>query len=117
MIILDTSTSISRYDAENKFKPFIRRLVDDSRLDVSSEGSNIAIMTFNDDAKMWVQFGQGYNKSVILQNLTDWYKDRGSTRTYFALEKANKVCLRHLVLHLSSLGPPCFVDTAFFYKQ
>ncbi len=117
MIILDVSASVSRGTAEDTFKPFIRRIVDDPRLSVSSEGSNIAIMSFGEDAVMRVQFSQGYNKSVIhktLQNLTKWILSGARTMTYLALEKANKVCLRHVFLHLSILGSRCFVDTAFF---
>ncbi len=94
MIILDASASISRYQAEYKFKPFIRRIVDDPRLGVSSEGSNIAIMSFGEDPVMRAQFTQGYNKSVIdktLQNLTKWILPGARTKTYLALEKANKV--------------------------
>jgi uncharacterized protein YegL len=97
LFILDTSGSINPDDVEDKFKPFLRRLIDDPRLDVSAKGSNIAIMSFSERATVRLQFNETYDKSVyheVIDRYKKWIVFGGRTYTFLALEKANKVCLQ-----------------------
>ena len=102
---------IRRSDFNTKFKPFLRRLVDDPRLEVSPKGSNIAIMSFDSKAAtIRLPFGKHYNKSVYYEKIDDtrswrerhwWWVE---PQLFLALERANKVCedynLRYVIVKL-----------------
>ena len=96
LFILDRSGSISPDVIDGKLKPFLRRLIDDPRLDVSAaKGSNIAIMTFSEEATVRLAFNETYDKSVYYEVINDFRSlVGGRTKTFLALEKANKVCLQ-----------------------
>ena len=96
LIIFDTSASMDTFDVDSKFKPFLRRLVDDSRLGVSAKGSNIAIMSFGEKATIHLPFREHYDKGVYYEVINDINSLllrvlRAKTKTFLALRKANEV--------------------------
>ena len=96
LIILDTSLSVQAY-FEIKMKPFLKNLVTDSALDVSRDGTQIALILFSsaDRTKVELKFGDIYdadNLRTFMANL-QWDSIKGNfTRTDIAfLEANNKV--------------------------
>ena len=95
MIIVDTSYSVGPGNFENHVKLFLRALVNNHQLNVSAEGSHIAIMTFSDEKNTRVQLSMhGRDKSDVKDKIAMLhYSDLAgsSTRTDLALLLANKV--------------------------
>ena len=93
LIIVDMSGSIRRSDIDSKFKPFLRRLVDDPRSRVSEKGCNIAIMSFGEEATIRLPFSRHYNKSVyyeVIHNMSSWSLPGARTKTFLALQQASE---------------------------
>ena len=96
LVLLDTSFSIGRRNFINKIKPFLHQLERNPDLNVSPQGSHIAILTFSsvEQTRTRLFFNQGfgvrYHDTV---NGFTWNSIKGGhTRTDLAFQKAGEVC-------------------------
>ena len=96
LVLLDTSYSIGHGNFVDKIKPFLKELGRDPNLNVSPQGTHMAILAFSsvEQTKMRLDFHQGYGEQY--HNAIDglrWSVVRGDqTRTDIAFQKAGEVC-------------------------
>lgn len=96
LVLLDTSYSIGSSDFNKKIKPFLKLLESDPDLNVSPDGTHIAILAFSspEQTKELLSFGDGYGEKYrnTVDNF-DWDTITGDrTRTDLAFQMAGEVC-------------------------
>ena len=95
LVLLDTSYSIGRVNFVNKIKPFLKELGRDRSLNVSPQGTHMAILAFSsvEQTKMRLPFHQGYGEQYF--NAIDGFRwsvfSGDQTRTDIAFQKAGKI--------------------------
>ena len=91
------SGSIGLLTWEQKIKPFLFRLITDTTLSVSPNGSNLAVMVFSTarQTRLLVTMNEGSDQNLLnkeINNIDYQYESGGETRTDIALKLANQVC-------------------------
>jgi hypothetical protein len=91
LVLLDTSYSIGEANFDNKLKPFLKELGHNPDLNVSPQGTHIAILAFSSEEKtgMRLNFHENYHDTVDGFNWDDIKGDQ--TRTDIAFQKAGEV--------------------------
>jgi hypothetical protein len=99
LVLLDTSYSIGKTNFNDKVKPFLIELGRNTHLNVSPQGTHMAILAFSTEqlTKMKLDFHQGYGEqyiNTINGTRFSWNSIRGGqTRTDVAFQKAGEVCI------------------------
>lgn len=96
IVLLDTSVSIGPSNFENKIKPFLKQLESDPDLNVSPQGTHIAIVAFSTplQTKILLSFDEGYG-AMYRDTVNNFRWERikgGNTRTDLGFQKAGEVC-------------------------
>ena len=113
LILLDTSISIGESNFNDKVKPFLKNLVQNPQLNVSPQGTQIAMITFSytSKTKIRLNFGDKTSRSNVvkfIENL-NWRTIFGRhTRTGLALQMAKdqvRICQLKVADHsLENVG-------------
>jgi hypothetical protein len=64
LILLDTSYSIGRHHFDSAVKPFLKKLVKSSKLNVGPDGTQLALATFSNAVNTRLRFGFGIHTMV-----------------------------------------------------
>ncbi|CAB4007900.1 Hypothetical predicted protein [Paramuricea clavata] len=95
LILLDTSYSIGQSNFDNKIKPFLKQLGHSPELNVSPQGTHLAILAFSSvsQTKIRLPFHQGYGTQYLNAiDGFDWDTVSGDrTRTDVAFQKAGEI--------------------------